>query len=36
MEERIAAGMSTVPEPNFGPTPRQISDSFSNIMVREY
>lgn len=35
MEERIAAGMSTVPETNFGPTPRQISDSFSNIMVRD-
>lgn len=35
MEERIAAGVSTLPETNFGPTPREISDSFSNIMVRE-
>ncbi|KAK7740098.1 hypothetical protein SLS63_001298 [Diaporthe eres] len=35
MEERIAAGVSTLPESHLGPTPREISDSFSNIMVRE-
>ncbi|POS76665.1 hypothetical protein DHEL01_v204953 [Diaporthe helianthi] len=35
MEERIAAGVSTLPETHFGPTPREISDTFSNIMVRE-
>lgn len=35
MEERIGAGVSTLPETHLGPTPREISDSFSNIMVRE-
>lgn len=35
MEERIAAGVSTLPETHFGPTPREISDTFSHIMVRE-
>lgn len=35
MAERIATGVSTLPDPNFGPTPREISDSFSNIMVRD-
>lgn len=35
MEERIAAGVSTLPETHFGPTPREISDTFSNIMVRD-
>lgn len=34
MEERISAGMSTAPEQHFGPTPSEISQSFSNIMVR--
>lgn len=35
IEERIAAGMSTMPETNFGPSPRQITDPFSNMMARE-
>lgn len=35
MEERIGAGVSTLPETHFGPTPSEISDSFSNIMVRD-
>lgn len=35
MEERIGAGMSTVPESNLGSTLRQMTDPFANIMVRE-
>ncbi|KAJ9133578.1 AP-2 complex subunit alpha [Pleurostoma richardsiae] len=34
MEERIAAGVSTVPEQFVGPTHREISDVFSNVLVR--
>ncbi|ROW17012.1 hypothetical protein VPNG_01237 [Cytospora leucostoma] len=34
MEERIAAGMSTLQD-DFRPTPREISDTFANIMVRD-
>ncbi|KAI1506247.1 Adaptor protein complex AP-2 alpha subunit [Biscogniauxia marginata] len=33
MEERISAGMSTTPELREGPTRRDISETFSNIMV---
>ncbi|KAK3944552.1 adaptin N terminal region-domain-containing protein [Diplogelasinospora grovesii] len=34
MEERLAAGMSTVPEKYAPPTVSEISDSFRNIMVK--
>ena len=33
MEERLAAGASTVPELKEGPTRDEISQSFGNIMV---
>ena len=33
MEERLAAGASTVPELKEGPTHDDISQSFGNIMV---
>lgn len=35
MEERIAAGVSTLPDVYIGPTTSEISASFSNILVRE-
>lgn len=35
MVERIAAGMSTLPEVNVAPTPSEIAASFSNILVRD-
>lgn len=35
MEDRIAAGMSTLPDVHVGPTPSEISSTFSNILVRE-
>lgn len=35
MEERIAAGVSTLPEVHVAPTPSEISATFSNILVRE-
>jgi AP-2 complex subunit alpha len=34
MEERLAAGASTVQERHVPPTASEISDSFRNIMVR--
>ena len=33
MEERLAAGASTVPELKEGPTRDEISQSFGNVMV---
>jgi AP-2 complex subunit alpha len=33
MEERLAVGVSTVPEPTEAPTYRDISDAFSNVLV---
>ncbi|TPX10562.1 uncharacterized protein E0L32_008448 [Thyridium curvatum] len=33
MEERLAAGMSTAPTQHVAPTPREISETFGNIMV---
>lgn len=35
MAERISAGVSTLPEEHVAPTPSEISDLFSNVMVRE-
>lgn len=35
MQERISAGMSTVPEKRDAPTPSEISDVFKNIMVKQ-
>lgn len=35
MAERISAGVSTLPEAHVAPTPSQISDLFSNVMVRD-
>lgn len=35
MAERISAGMSTLPEMYVVPTPSEISDVFSNVMVRD-
>lgn len=35
MVERISVGMSTLSETHLGPTPSEISASFSNILVRE-
>lgn len=35
MVERISVGMSTLPEAHLGPTPSEISASFSNILVRD-
>ncbi|KAL8380679.1 hypothetical protein RB595_005112 [Gaeumannomyces hyphopodioides] len=33
MEEQLSQGVSTLPDPVMAPTPRDISDAFSNIMV---
>lgn len=33
MEERLATGVSIVPELHEGPTKQDISDMFSNVMV---
>lgn len=35
MAERISAGKSTLPEMHMAPTPSEISDVFSNVMVRD-
>ncbi len=33
MEERLAIGVSTVPEEVQGPTRREISEAFGNVLV---
>jgi AP-2 complex subunit alpha len=33
MEERLAVGVSTQPEEYEGPTRREISDAFGNVLV---
>lgn len=35
MEERIAAGVSTLPDVSYSPSTREVTDPFSNIMVLE-
>jgi AP-2 complex subunit alpha len=35
MEERLSVGISTQPEVHEGPTRREISEAFENVMVTE-